>query len=363
MSNLKKASKLGQSIWLDYIDRDFLKSGKLKKWIDQGLRGVTSNPTIFEKAISTTPDYDETFQKGIENNSDSVNIYESILLEDIALAADILKPVYNETDGLDGYVSLEVNPGLAHDTKGTVEEVYRYNNILKKPNVMFKVPATPEGIPAVTELIGEGIPVNVTLIFSQNQYEDVALAYLAGLEILHKKGGNLKAPASVASFFVSRVDGKIDAMLQEKGDTSLQGKIAIANVKRAYLYFNNLVKSNRWKVLEENGARPQRLLWASTSVKNPSYPDTLYVDTLIGSNTVNTLPMNTLEGFAGHGKVQETILDGVENLQHQFDALEQFGISLDEVTDTLLKSGVAAFQKSYDDLLGCIDCKLKKLSC
>ncbi len=362
MSKLNEIAALGQSIWLDYIERGFITSGQLKKWIDRGLRGITSNPTIFQKAIANTEDYNLTIQSGLDENKSADHIYEDIILEDIALAADLLKIVHDNTAGLDGYVSLEVNPGLAHDTQGTIDEVLRYHEYLNRPNVMFKVPATREGIPAIATLTGKGIPVNITLIFSFDQYVHVAEAYLKGLEQLFKDQKDLSPAASVASFFVSRVDGKIDPQLAQHNNKSLQGEIAILNVKKAYQHYLKLIETDRWKLLAKHGARPQRLLWASTSTKNPDDKDTMYVDSLIGKDTVNTLPLATLEAFIDHGTIKKTITDDAEKIESQLDKLLALGISLKDVTDELLDEGVTSFKKSYDDLIACIIEKSKHLN-
>lgn len=303
MSKIKQLTQLGQSIWLDYIRRSFITTGGLKTLIDKGLRGVTSNPSIFEKAIAGSSDYDDELQQWVEENKTVEQIYEMLAVKDIALAADLLKPVYDATHGKDGYVSLEVNPELAHDTDKTIAEAIRLFEVLQRPNVMIKVPATAAGIPAITALIGAGVNVNVTLLFSVENYKFVAEAYLQGLEKLAVQGPSVSCGhgidqiASVASFFVSRVDTAVDIELEKIGNAELQGKIAIANAKVAYEEFQNIFRGPRWEKLTAKGARIQRLLWGSTGTKNPLYPDTFYVDQLIGPDTVNTLPPSTLNSF------------------------------------------------------------------
>ncbi|HEU18688.1 MAG TPA: transaldolase, partial [Deltaproteobacteria bacterium] len=307
MSKLNQLTNLGQSIWLDYIRRAFIDSGELQQLIDCGIRGVTSNPTIFEKAIAGSADYDRSLQELTSAGKSVKEIYETLVIEDIGRVADLFRPVYDATDALDGYVSLEVSPALAHDTNGTIEEGRRLFAALNRPNVLIKVPATAEGIPAITKLISEGVNVNVTLMFSLEHYEQVAEAYLKGLEQLANRGGDLKKAASVASFFISRVDTVVDQALAEIGNQKLQGKIAIANARMVYQGFQQIITGPRWQKLAQAGARAQRVLWASTGTKNPLYPDTLYVDALIGAHTVNTVPPATLNAFLDHGTVADTL--------------------------------------------------------
>ncbi|UCC50194.1 MAG: transaldolase, partial [Anaerolineaceae bacterium] len=287
MTTLNELATLGQSVWYDNIQRSLIEDGGLQALIDAGVVGVTSNPSIFEKAIAHSTDYDEAIQLLVETGCTTSEIYEALAIEDIKHAADLLYPVYEETDGLDGYVSLEVDPTLANDTEATISEARRLFATLGRPNVMIKVPATPAGVAAIATLIGDGININVTLLFSNDNYADVAFAYINGLENLAARGGDVSRVASVASFFVSRVDSAVDKALSVIGNDELQGKIAIANAKIAYTIYEDVFSGDRWHDLTERGARPQRLLWASTSTKNPAYPDTLYVDELIGSNTVN----------------------------------------------------------------------------
>ena len=357
MTRLNELSDLGQAVWLDYIRRAFLTSGQLQEWVDRGLSGVTSNPSIFEKAIAGSADYDADLQPLVQVGRTAEEIYEALALEDIRLAADILRPVYDATNGLDGYVSLEVSPTLAHDTDGTVADARRLFAALGKPNVLIKVPATPEGIPAIEALIAEGININVTLIFSLAHYEAVADAYLSGLELLADSRGDLSKVASVASFFISRVDTAVDNALDELGEQELQGKIATANAKVAYARFQELFSGARWERLEALGARVQRPLWASTSTKNASYPDTLYVDGLIGPDTVNTVPPATLEAFLDHGTVASTLSVWADEARHQLARLTELHVDLDAITQRLQDDGVAAFAKSFEGLMASVEGK------
>ena len=357
MSKMNQLAELGQSVWIDFIQRSFTESGKLGDLVAQGLRGVTSNPTIFEKAINGSSDYDEAIRKLVGQDKDVIQIYEALVLEDIGRAADVFESVYRSSDGLDGYVSIEVNPKLAHETAETLAEAKRLFSDLNRPNVMIKIPATPAGIPAVRELIAEGINVNVTLIFGLDHYLDSVNAYLDGLEQLAGRGGNLTGVASVASFFVSRLDSAVDPLLQEAGHGELAGKIAIANAKSAYREFQNIINSARWKSLEKQGARKQRLLWASTSTKNKAYSDLLYIDNLIGPHTVNTIPPDTLEHFLNHGRTEVTITKGVQEAAVQLAALTDAGIDLRKVTEKLQVDGVDAFEASFDKLNRAIEVK------
>ena len=368
MTKLHQLADLGQAIWFDYIRRSFITSGDLQALIDEGLRGVTSNPTIFEKAIAGSTDYDDALHRLVEEGKTVEEIYEELALDDIRQAADLLHPVYDETDGADGYVSLEVSPNLAYDTEGTIAEARRLFAALGRPNVMIKVPATPDGIPAIETLIGDGINVNVTLIFSLAHYEAVAEAYIAGLEKLVAKGGDVSKVASVASFFVSRVDAAVDRQLDElirQSPTSniqyLQGKIAIANAKAAYARFRQIFSGPRWERLAAKGARVQRPLWASTSTKNPTYPDTLYVDGLIGPNTVNTVPPATLNAFRDHGTIAPTLEADMDEARAQLARLAEVGVDLDAVTQQLQDEGVSKFAKSFEALMASIAEKREQL--
>jgi transaldolase len=367
MSKIQELARLGQSIWFDYIQRSFITSGELQELIDQGLRGITSNPAIFEKAIAGSSDYDEELHALVTEDKSVKDIYEALAIKDISLATDLLKPVYHATEGLDGYVSLEVSPDLARDTEATITEAKRLFQTLQRPNVMIKVPATPAGIPAVRQLIAAGVNINVTLMFALENYRDVAEAYIQGLEILAQDGpsvaGGLAVDkvASVASFFVSRVDTAVDAALQEIGNESLKGKIAIANAKATYAAFQQIYQGSRWEELKTRGARVQRPLWASTGTKNPRYSDTLYVDQLIGPHTVNTIPPATLNGFLDHGTVAQTLTEGLEEALSQLAELEDAGIDLDAITQKLQDDGVIAFADAFDALMASVSEKRDRL--
>ena len=368
MSKLTELENMGQSIWLDYIQRSMITSGKLKKLIDIGLRGVTSNPAIFEKAIAGSNDYDEDLKQLLKTDQSIVEIYEALAIKDISLAADQLRGVYDSTGGKDGYVSLEVSPELAYDTEKTIAEAKRLFETVNRPNVMIKVPATQAGLPAITDLIGCGVNVNVTLIFSLENYKAVAAAYQAGLEKLAAAGPAIGGGhpidkvASVASFFVSRVDTAADTEIEKIGASELLGKIAVANSKIAYAEYKKILAQSRWQQLAGKGAGVQRVLWASTSTKNPAYPDNLYVDELIGPDTVNTLPPSTLESFIDHGRVARTLDRGLAEAQNQLAKLADLGINLDAITQKLQDDGVVAFANPFNKLLESIaeKCKLLK---
>ena len=351
MTKLHELASMGQSIWYDNIRRALLDSGEMESLIDQGVTGVTSNPSIFEKAIAGSTDYDQALSRLVEEGKSVEEIYESLAIEDIQRTADLLSPIYERTEGLDGYISLEVSPTLAHDTIGSIEEAQRLYRQLDRPNVMIKVPATQAGIPAIEALIGEGINVNVTLIFSLSNYEAVAGAYIKGLESRVKRGGDLRKVASVASFFISRVDSAADRELEAINETGLLGKIAIANAKVAYSRFQEIFSGERWERLAQAGARVQRPLWASTGTKNPLYPDTLYVDTLIGARTVNTIPPSTLQAFLDHGAVSRTLDKDLDHAEAQLQRLAEVGVELDALTEKLQDDGVEAFANAFEALL------------
>ncbi len=366
-STLQEVQRLGQSIWYDNIRRGLIKSGELASLIDLGVSGVTSNPTIFEKAIAGSTDYDETLLELAKGNKSTQELFEAFAIEDIRAAADLLRPIYDRTGGDDGYASLEVSPTLAHDTKGTIAEAERLFAALDRPNVMVKVPATPEGMPAIRTLIGKGINVNVTLIFSRDAYRQVADAYIGGLEDLAKSGGDVSRVASVASFFVSRLDTAIDALLEEsirsghKNLEKLLGKAAIANTKLAYRDFKAIFGYATFTALKAKGARAQRPLWASTGTKNPAYSDVLYLDSLIGPDTVNTVPPPTLTAFADHGSAANTLEQGSEEAQRTIQALANAGINIDQVTDKLLADGLQGFVESFEKLMANIEDKKSRL--
>jgi transaldolase/glucose-6-phosphate isomerase len=365
MNNVEAVRELGQSLWLDYIRRAFIESGELEEAIKSGISGVTSNPAIFAAAIAGSEDYDEALHDLGAAGLSTVEIYEALAVEDIQAAADALRPVFESTAGADGYVSLEVSPTLANDTEGTVQEAQRLFARVDRPNVMIKVPATAAGIPAIRTLIGQMINVNVTLMFSQAHYLAVAEAYLAGLEQLASDGGDLSKVASVASFFLSRIDSAVDAQLEAMDNDQarlLSGKIAIANAKVTYRRFQKTFRGRRWEKLAAQGARVQRLLWASTSTKNPSYPDTMYVDALIGPDTVNTVPPATLRAFADHGSPALTVTQGTAEANQQLAQLAQLGIDLEAVCQELQRDGVRKFAAPFEDLLDSIAEKVAKLA-
>lgn len=371
MNPFQKLENLGQSVWLDFIRRSLMTSGELEQLISEDcLRGVTSNPAIFEKAITGSNDYSETLQALWEKHTDAMKSYEEIAIRDIQDAADILDPVYQRTKRRDGYVSMEVSPYLARDTEGTVREARRLWQTLDRNNVMIKVPATPEGIPAIEKLISDGINVNVTLIFSRRIHEQVVEAYLVGLETLASKGGSLFQVASVASFFVSRIDSQVDAALKaiQKGAASpserklidsILGRVAIANAKLAYQLYKKKFSGQRWEKLAAVDAQTQRVLWASTGTKNPNYRDTLYIEELIGSDTVNTVPPSTFEAFRDHGKVRPSLEEGVTEALQIMETLEKLEVSLDEVTDQLLGQGLLQFSQAFDKLLAAVDTRCR----
>jgi transaldolase len=361
MTRLHQLNQLGQSAWYDNIQRALLDSGELAAFIADGVSGVTSNPSIFNKAIAGSNDYDAAMQQLVKAGKSVDEIYEALVLEDIGRAADLLLPVYERTAGVDGYVSLEVSPTLAHDSANTIAEAKRLFAALGRPNVMIKVPATPAGMPAIEALIAAGVNVNATLIFALAQYDAVAHAYVAGLERMSASGGDLKV-ASVASFFVSRVDSAVDKALQaHPQEMHLQGKTAIANAKIAYAHFKEIFSGPRWEKLAAQGARVQRPLWASTSTKNPSYPDTLYVDTLIGPDTVNTIPPHTLQAVLDHGAVAPTLETGLDEVHAHLARLAELGIDMDAVTQELLEQGVDSFAQAFKSLLASIAAKREQL--
>jgi transaldolase / glucose-6-phosphate isomerase len=367
MNPVKALENHGQAVWLDFLARGFVAKGDLKTLIDtDGVKGVTSNPSIFEKAIGSSDEYDSAIGKALKGGDRPVaGLFEHLAVEDIQHAADVLRPVYDHLNGEDGFVSLEVSPYLATDTKGTIAEAERLWKDVGRKNLMVKVPATPEGLPAIQHLIGEGISINITLLFSQEVYLQVAEAYLSGLEKYVAKGGDPSHVASVASFFVSRIDTMVDKQLDDKiakaNDptekerlASLKGKVAIANAKLAYQEYKRLFSGTRWEKLAAKGARPQRLLWASTGTKNKDYSDVLYVEELIGPNTVNTVPPATLDAFRDHGKLRDSLEENIEEAQAVLEELERSGISLDAITAELVKDGVKQFADAADKLYGAV---------
>ena len=374
MNPLKALSESGQSVWLDFIQRKLLTGGELKRLVEEdGLRGITSNPAIFEKAISDSDDYDDLLRRpGGNMPADPKQVYEAIAIRDIQDAADVLQPVYDKTGCRDGYVSLEVSPHLAHDTEGTVVEARRLWRTVSRDNLMIKVPGTLEGVPAIEQLIGEGISVNVTLLFAREAYEEVAQAYIRGLTKAAADGLNVAQIASVASFFISRIDTLVDDAIEKRlegshdaqteGLRALMGKVAIANAKLTYRRYKEIMRGEGWQALVGKGARPQRLLWASTSTKNPNYPDVVYIDELIGEDTVNTIPPVTLDAFRDHGKIRNSLEEDTETAADVMEALERGGVSMGEVTDKLLKDGIQLFSEAFDKLLAAVGEKCRKVA-
>lgn len=355
---IRQLAETGQSLWYDNISRDLLDSGAINALVDEGLSGMTSNPTIFQQAISGGTAYDSQIQEMAGQGASAEEIYEALAIADIQRAADILRPVYERTEGLDGYISLEVSPFLAHDTAATIAEVSRLRAAVNRPNLMVKIPATPEGIPAIADSIAAGYNINVTLIFSRDVYAQVMNAYLTGLERRADQGQPIDGLASVASFFVSRIDSLVDDLL-DKIDTDeardLRGMAAIANARLAYQLWRETFNSERFQKLQANGARYQRPLWASTSTKNPHYRDVMYIEQLIGSHTVNTAPPHTIEAFKDHGEVGVTIEQDLVGMQSFFAALAEAGIDMQAVTAELLQKGVKSFSDSFQKLLDAIE--------
>jgi transaldolase/glucose-6-phosphate isomerase len=369
MSKLSELSAAGTAVWLDFVDRKFLAAGGLAKLVaDDGLTGVTSNPAIFEKAMGHGDAYDASIARYDAEHPGAATIdrYEAQAIEDIKAAADTLRPVYDRLGGADGYVSLEVSPYLADDTDATIAEAQKLWRAVDKPNLMIKIPGTLAGGPAIAATIAAGINVNVTLLFALDAYIRVAEAYATGLEERLRQGQPIDGIASVASFFVSRIDASIDKQIDDRvaaGDaeaqalSAIRGKVAIANAKTAYAWYQAFVASPRWQMLAAKGARPQRLLWASTGVKDPAYPQTLYVDTLIGPETVNTMPPKTMDAFRTDGTVAVTLTQDVDGARHVLAEAERLGLDLNGVTGQLVTEGVASFAKAFDDLLGAIAAK------
>jgi transaldolase len=364
---LQQLHDAGQAVWLDFVDRSFLAEGGLRTLIDEdGLTGVTSNPSIFEKAMGHGDAYDEGFKTWLakaDAGASVTDIYEAQAIRDIQNAADDLRPTYDKLNGKDGYVSMEVSPYLANDTQGTIAEARRLWKTVKRPNLMVKVPGTDAGVPAVRQLTEDGLNINITLLFSQHAYQAVAEAFLAGLEARVKANQPIDRIASVASFFVSRIDTQIDKAIDQRikdGDAesealrALRGKVAIANAKLAYAWYQEMIAGSRWQALAAKGAMPQRLLWASTGTKDPSYSPTLYVDTLIGPDTVNTMPPKTMDAFREHGQVASSLTHDIEGARHILAETERLGLDLNAVTRTLVSDGVQQFADATDKLLAAV---------
>ena len=357
-------SEQGQSPWIDFIDRDLIASGRLAALVTDGIRGLTSNPTIFAKAVASGQ-YDELIRSAIAAGQDSRQIFEAIEVADVGDAADVLRGVYDASDGTDGFVSIEVEPDLADDTAATLERARQLWRRLSRPNLLVKIPATPAGLPAIEAAIAEGISVNVTLMFSVEVYRTVARAYIAGLRRRLATGGEIDRIASVASFFVSRVDTKVDKALDAIGTDAalaLRGRAAIANAKLAYAAYGEIFGGSEFADLRAAGGRVQRCLWASTSTKNPTYRDVLYAEELIGPDTVDTLPSETIAAFLDHGAVARTLDAGLDEAHATLQALEQLGISMQLVTDELIAEGVASFARSFDELLAAVDAQRQALA-
>ncbi|MEB3827354.1 transaldolase [Phormidium sp. CCY1219] len=372
---LQIEEQYGQSIWMDNLTRNIIESGELKQLIEsRGLMGLTSNPSIFEKAIVGNEIYDADIEAGIKAGKSVEEIYESLVFEDIRNACDVFRPIYEKTDGLDGYVSIELPPNIARDTEQSIAEAKRYYREIGRDNVMVKIPGTPEGLAAVEKVIAEGINVNITLLFSVQSYVDTAWAYIRGLEARVKAGKDISKIASVASFFISRIDVKIDEKIDEQLEhvtelnkkaklEEVKGKVAIANAKIAYQKYKEIIESDAWQALAAKGANPQRLLWASTSTKNPEYSDVLYVDELIGSDTVNTMPPSTIEACADHCQVGGSRIESeVDKAYKLMESLPEVGIDLDAVMKELLEEGIEKFIQPFDSLMKSLEEKVKQLA-
>jgi transaldolase len=360
---LQKLAEQGQSPWIDYISREFVRDGGLEDLARQGIVGVTSNPTILQKAIAEGEDYDEQMREVLEHEDDAREVFLQLARDDIRGACDILRPVFDRGDSTrDGWVSLEVAPDLAHDAAGTTKEARRLYEMVQRPNLFIKIPGTEEGLQAVEDTIADEIPVNVTLLFSLQRHRQAAEAYIRGLRRLHESGGDLRKVASVASFFVSRVDTEADKRLDQiGGHDELKGTLAIANAKLSYLTYKELFSGDDWKELEAHGASPQRCLWASTSTKNPEYRDVIYIEELIGPNTVNTMPPETIEHFQDHGRVEPTLERGVDDAKRTLERFAEAGIDYDDVVAVLEREGVEKFADSFKELLDGVAGKREQL--
>jgi transaldolase len=362
-SRLHGLAELGQSVWIDSLSRGWLKSGDLARWMDEdALTGVTSNPTIFQKAMADGDWYDDQLREVLKEENDLKETFLQLAITDIEEACDLFRSVWDEGEGKDGYISMEVDPNLAYDTSATIEEAARFHDWVERPNLYVKIPATAPGLPAIEEMIARGRNINVTLIFSLERHREVAEAYIRGLERLAEAGGDLSTVGSVASYFVSRVDTEADRRLDEAGHPELKGKLAVANAKLAYQNYEEIFSGPRWDVLVERGATPQWCLWASTSTKNPEYRDVLYVEDLIGPGTVNTMPRETIEAFQDHGEVALTLEDGIDEAKQVFEQVAAAGVGYDDVTDTLEREGVQKFIDSFTELLDGIAAKRERLA-
>jgi len=362
-NNVKQIHDFGQSIWLDFIDRAIMASGKLKQLIDEdGVRGVTSNPAIFEKAITSSADYDNDIVELSKNTDDNEQLFFGLAIKDIQQAADLFKGVYDESKGVDGYVSLEVSPFLALDTDGTAKQAAELWQKVDRKNVMIKIPGTKPGLAAIRQSIAKGININVTLLFGLERYEEVTEAYIAGLEDHLAAGHSIGHISSVASFFLSRIDVIVDPLLEEKGHKELVGEVAIASAKKAYEIYKRVFSGERWEKLAAKGAQPQRLLWASTGSKNPAFKDTKYVEALIGPDTVDTVPLETIDAFRDHGIAANTLEGGLEQATQTLAKLKELGIGLDAITQQLEDEGIEKFNKPFEKLLNAIEDQKSKVS-
>jgi transaldolase len=364
LSPLQRLSELGQSVWVDFLSRDSIRGGRLQQLIDDyAVVGATSNPTIFQKAMTAGDAYDEQLHELAAQGKDVWETFWALAERDIKDACDLFRPVWDGGEGRDGYVSLEVDPRLAYETLATYREAMRLHDDVDRPNLMVKIPGTKPGLAAIEDVVAKGRSINVTLIFSLRRYAEVAESYIRGLERLVAEGGDPRKVASVASFFVSRIDTEADRRLDEiGGHDELKGKLAIANAKLAYGHYLEAFAGPRWEYLAGKGATPQRVLWASTSTKNPAYPDTLYVEELIGPDTVNTMPEETLEAYQDHGDPQVRLDKGVDEARRVFDDLAAAGIDYEDVTDTLEREGVEKFADSFDELMKALDAKRESLA-
>ncbi len=373
-NHLLELHEHGQSVWMDNLSRDIIQSGQLAEMVqNQGIRGITSNPAIFEKAIAGNAIYDSAIATGIKSGKSINDIYEDLVFADIQGAADILKPVFDESNGEDGYVSIEVSPNLAQDTEGTIAEALRFWQTLNRPNIMIKIPGTDAGFGAIAKVIAEGIPVNVTLLFSVSDYEKTTWAFIEGLEARVAKGGDISQIASVASFFLSRIDSKIDDLLDAIIKTTtdaeeiaklsaIKGKVAIANAKIAYQKYKEIYASDRWQALKAKGAKEQRLLWASTSTKNPTYSDVMYVDNLVGLNTVNTMPPETIAACIDHCDIENRIEMDIDAAYSVIEQVKAVGLNLDQIMVELQTEGVDKFVKPFASLMASLATKVKQLT-
>jgi transaldolase len=363
-SRLHELAERGQSVWIDFLSREFVHGGRLERMLDEdAVTGLTSNPSIFQQAIAKGREYDDQLRELLGTGDDATEIFFALAVDDVRDACDVLRPIWDRTSGQDGYVSLEVDPTLAHDTDRTLEQAIRLHGDVGRPNVLIKIPATLAGLPAIEEAIARGIPINITLIFSLERYAAVADAYIRGIERFVEGGGDPTSVSSVASFFVSRLDTEADRRLDELGNDELQGQLGIANAKLAYRHFRETFAGARWEALAARGAGVQRPLWASTSTKNPAYRDTIYVEELIGPDTVNTMPPETVRAFQDHGVVRgDTVLEGVDEAERLLDRLRDAGVDYDDLVAVLEREGVEKFVASFEELIGGIRAKQGELA-